>query len=503
MKITFRVDASTQMGIGHVMRCLSLAQILKQNNASIEFICRKHAGNLIDKIHSSGFNVHELEVLEEFEVDNKLAHSHWLGATQKKDADNCIDILKKEKIDWLIVDHYAIDEDWQRELKPFCEKLMVIDDLADRKHRCDVLLDQTFGRQQENYLGRTPEGCELLLGSEYALLRLEFAKWRAYSLERRSKPEFKQLLINMGGVDVDDFTGQVLDELKTCTLPSDVNITIVMGGTAPHLESVKSKAIMLPYKTEVKVDVGGMAEIMANSDIAIGAAGSTTWERCCLGLPTIQIVTADNQINIARNLDNVNAIQLIDYTHQLSRSINNMSQSISKMSLVSSSFVDGKGSIRVVKFIISKEDHIDLFFMKPAEQEDTNFVYSLQTKEVRKYFINTKIPSIGQHINWFQKIINSLTSQLFILMSENRKIGFLRVDNIKESELEVSIVISPSYNGKGLAKKALKRLEGLTLSKTLKAIIHNDNVPSKALFSRSGYIVSKKNGDFLEYIKNG
>ena len=180
-----------------------------------------------------------------------------------------------------------------------------------------------------------------------------------------------------------------------------------------------------------------------------------------------------------------------------------MSQSISKMSLVSSSFVDGKGSIRVVKFIISKEDHIDLFFMKPAEQEDTNFVYSLQTKEVRKYFINTKIPSIGQHINWFQKIINSLTSQLFILMSENRKIGFLRVDNIKESELEVSIVISPSYNGKGLAKKALKRLEGLTLSKTLKAIIHNDNVPSKALFSRSGYIVSKKNGDFLEYIKNG
>ena len=503
MKITFRVDASTQMGIGHVMRCLSLAQILKQNNASIEFICRKHAGNLIDKIHSSGFNVHELEVLEEFEVDNKLAHSHWLGATQKKDADNCIDILKKEKIDWLIVDHYAIDEDWQRELKPFCEKLMVIDDLADRKHRCDVLLDQTFGRQQENYLGRTPEGCELLLGSEYALLRLEFAKWRAYSLERRSKPEFKQLLINMGGVDVDDFTGQVLDELKTCTLPSDVNITIVMGGTAPHLESVKSKAIMLPYKTEVKVDVGGMAEIMANSDIAIGAAGSTTWERCCLGLPTIQIVTADNQINIAKNLDFINVIQLNDSKHQLSRNIDNMSFFTSKMSLASSSIVDDRGASRVEKFITSKENYVDLFFMRPAKLEDVNFVYSLQTKNIRKYFVNTDIPSMSHHIDWFKKTINSPIAQLFVLMLGAHKTGVLRVDNLKSSELEVSIIISPSYSGQGLAKQALKEIESLIPSKVLKAIIHKNNISSKGLFNRSGYILSNQNGDFLEYRKNG
>ena len=130
MKVVFRVDASIQMGTGHVMRCLTLAQVLKENGADTGFICRKHEGNLIDKIHSSGFNVHELEVIEELEVDNKLAHSHWLGATQQQDADDCIGILKKEKIDWLIVDHYAIDEDWQCKLKPYYEKLMVIDDLT-------------------------------------------------------------------------------------------------------------------------------------------------------------------------------------------------------------------------------------------------------------------------------------------------------------------------------------------------------------------------------------
>jgi len=503
MKVIFRVDASLRMGTGHVMRCLTLAQVLKENGADAEFICRKHKGNLIDKIRLSGFNVHELEVFEETEVDNKLAHSHWLGATQQQDADDCIEILKAEKPNWIIVDHYALDEQWQERLKPYYEKLMVIDDLADRKHQCDILLDQTFGRQQEDYLAFTTKGCELLLGSQYALLRPEFSKWRPYSIKRRSKSEFKQLLINMGGVDVDDFTGQVLDELKTCTLPSDVNITIVMGGSAPHLESVKSKANALPYKTEIKVDVDNMAELMANADMAIGAGGSTAWERCCLGLPTIQIVVADNQIDIAKNLDSINVIQLHDSKHQLSKGIDNILFSINKMSLASSSIVDGGGASRVAKFITSKENFVDLFFMRPAELKDVNFAYSLQTKEIRKYFVNTDIPSMNHHIEWFQKIIDSPISQLFVLMLGTHQAGVLKVDNLKSSELEVSIIISPSYSGQGLAKKALKGIEGLTPSKVLKAIIHNNNIPSKGLFNRSGYILRKQNGDFSEYRKNG
>jgi len=311
MKVVFRVDASLIMGIGHVMRCLTLAQILKENNASVEFICRKHEGNLIDKIRSNNFTVYELGLSGENKIDTKLSHSHWLGVTQKQDANECINILKTEKTDWLIVDHYAIDEDWHRELKPFCEKLMVIDDLADRKHRCDILLDQTFGRQQEDYSARIPRGCELLLGSKYALLRPEFAKWRAYSLERRSKPEFKQLLINMGGTDPDNITGKVIERLQTAKLPKDVEITIVMGKTAPHLARVITGANKLPYRSEVKVDVDNMAELMANADIAIGASGATTWERCCLGLPTIQLITAYNQEFIASKLNKINAIKLV------------------------------------------------------------------------------------------------------------------------------------------------------------------------------------------------
>lgn len=355
LKVVFRVDASLKMGIGHVMRCLTLAQVLKENGADVKFICRKHEGNLIDKIYSSGFNVYELEVLKDDKVDNKLAHFHWLGATQEQDSDDCIDMLKAEKTDWLIVDHYALDEQWQKNLKPYYKKIMVVDDLADRKHQCDILLDQTFGRQHDDYVALAPKDCKLLLGSQYALLRPEFAKWRVYSLERRSKPEFKQLLINMGGIDADNVTENILDELKICNLPNDINIIIVMGGGAPHLKSVKFKADTLPYKTEVKVDVDNMAEIMANSDIAIGAAGATTWERCCLGLPTIQLVIAENQNTIARSLERNNAIKVLQDKKELSGIISDVTSWMINISDIARKISDGLGSMRVVKVIIDRK----------------------------------------------------------------------------------------------------------------------------------------------------
>ena len=229
---------------------------------------------------------------------------------------------------------------------------MVIDDLADRKHQCDILLDQTFGRQQGDYSALIPKDCQLLLGSQYALLRPEFSKWRLYSLKRRSKPEFKQLLINMGGVDVNNVTENVLDELKLCNLPNDIKITIVMGGSALHLESVKSKSIELPYKIEVKADVGDMAEIMANTDIAIGAAGATTWERCCLGLPTIQIVIAKNQITIAKSLAEIGAIKLLKSIGSMPRVINNPTKWMLNVSKIARNVTDGLGVKRVTSVIM-------------------------------------------------------------------------------------------------------------------------------------------------------
>jgi len=351
MKAIFRVDSSLKMGTGHVMRCLTLAQVLKENGANVEFICRKHEGSLIGKIRSSGFVVHELKVFEETEVGTKLAHSHWLGATQQQDASDCIEILKAEKSDWLIVDHYALDEQWQNRLKPYYEKLMVIDDLADRNHQCDILLDQTFGRQQGDYLELTPKGCKLLLGSEYALLRPEFEKFRKFSLNRRKDGEFKNLLINMGGTDPDNITGKVVDRLQTASIPEGVIITIIMGKTAPHLQSVISSANNLPYKSEVKIDIDNMAEIMANADIAIGASGSTTWERCCLGVPTLQLITAYNQEFIAQKLDKINAIKLVNID-ELVKNLENFQYWMKAIGENASKVTNGSGSRTVLSYLL-------------------------------------------------------------------------------------------------------------------------------------------------------
>ena len=447
MKVVFRVDASLQMGTGHVMRCLTLAQMLKENNVSVEFICRKHEGSLIDKIHSSGFNVHELEVLAGFEVDNKLAYSHWLGATQNQDADECIDILKKEKIDWLIVDHYAIDEDWQCKLRPYYEKLMVVDDLADRKHQCDMLLDQTFGRQQGDYSALTPEGCELLLGSKYALLRPEFAKWRAYSLERRSKPEFKQLLINMGGIDVDNVTESVLGEL----------ITIVMGASAPHLESVKSKANTLPHKIEVVVNADNMAEIMVNADIAIGAAGSTTWERCCLGLPAIQIVVAKNQSLIAELLARKNAIQYLQDISQLPTMLNNAESWIKNIGNVTAQICDGIGACRVFNKITDYKIFLECF----GEVELCNYVnLNIDEKilvlnmrnhpQIKKWMSNQDDILEISHFNFIKNLENIVDQRYFLVKQHKSIVGSINFSKVGlSSSVEFGIYTNPFVHLKG------------------------------------------------------
>ena len=271
MNVLFRVDASFEMGTGHVMRCLTLAETLRQNGVEVEFISREHQGNEIKKIEDSGFKVYKLQRRKnKSEHKAKLQHSHWLGVTQIQDAFDCIDLIKGKFFDWLIVDHYALDEEWQNNLKTFYDKLLIIDDLSDRKHNCDVLLDQTYNKSKSSYKKLVPPRCKLLIGSKYALLRSEFTELRSKSLRSRIKPKLKNLLINMGGVDKSNHTCSVLKHLSESELSSGLNISVVMGSSSPFLEEVKSLADKLPMNIQILENVKKMAELMVSSDIAIG-----------------------------------------------------------------------------------------------------------------------------------------------------------------------------------------------------------------------------------------
>lgn len=314
MKVVFRVDASIQIGTGHVMRCLTLADELAEQGAQCEFVCREHPGNLIDHIQSKGYKVHSLSVGETADTD--LTHSKWLGATQAQDAEACAPILSKLQPDWLVIDHYAIDIRWETALMPYYRKLMVIDDLADRKHASNVLLDQTYGRDACDYSELVPNNCSVLCGANYALLRPEFAELRAYSLQRRLQPELKRLLITMGGVDRENVTNRVLHCLRASPLPPDCEIIVVVGASSPNLADIQNESKTMPWRTRVEAGVNNMAELMAESDLAIGAAGATSWERCCLGLPTIMIVLAENQRKIAQELFTAGAAIELDIEKQ-------------------------------------------------------------------------------------------------------------------------------------------------------------------------------------------
>lgn len=360
-RIIFRVDASIEMGTGHVMRCLTLADALKELGAECHFICREHLGHLNALITERGHTVYSLPYSEqcqqrEHNIAGELAHASWLGATQEEDAALCAAIVQSLQPDWIIVDHYALDEQWEKALCPYCKQLMVIDDLADRQHDCDLLLDQTFGRAPADYLPLVPQHCQLLCGAKYALLRSEFAQWRDYSLKRREQGQLDHLLINLGGVDKDNITTEILQALAKASLPVNCRITVVMGATAPWIEEVQQQAQQLPWPTEVKVGVNNMAELMANSDLAIGAAGATSWERCCLGLPTIMIVLAPNQMLIASELQAAGAVLFIEKEdikeRNLSRILTDLRTSLVKMksiSNLSAAIADGSGVATVLK----------------------------------------------------------------------------------------------------------------------------------------------------------
>jgi UDP-2,4-diacetamido-2,4,6-trideoxy-beta-L-altropyranose hydrolase len=345
------------MGTGHVMRCLTLADVLKQKGADVSFICREHSGNLIPFIQEKGFDVYPLDKISRpahfKKGENTLFHAKWLGASQQQDADECRTVLEQIKPDWLIVDHYAIDQTWQACLKPNYKKLMVIDDLADRQHQCDVLLDQTFGRAKEDYQPLVPVNCQLLLGSEYALLRPEFSQWREYSLKRREHLQFKSLLVTMGGVDSENVTGKVLEALNHCPLPDDLQVKVIMGSTAPHLQQVKEMAMSMKYPTSVMVGVNNMAELMAKADFAIGAAGATTWERCALGLPSIILILAENQNMIASMVEDA-GVAIIAKKQALSFLCNMfpMEKDMRMLSYNSSRACDGNGLRRTISYIL-------------------------------------------------------------------------------------------------------------------------------------------------------
>lgn len=281
------------------MRCLTLADALQATGVRCLFVCRPHPGHLTEKIREKHRCIELPAAFDQPEPGSRAdtaTYASWLGCSWEADASQTCEVLRDLQVDWLVVDHYALDSRWEQGVQAVCRHVGVIDDLADRRHHCALLLDQNLGRASADYAGLVSSHCVTLTGPYFALLRDEFAAGRKTSLERRSQGLVRNLLVSMGGADAGNATSAIMLALGQSGLSPQCAVTVVLGPQNPWSAQVKEIAATLPFQVHVVVNSSAMATLMAQADLAIGAAGATSWERCCLGLPTILLTLAANQV---------------------------------------------------------------------------------------------------------------------------------------------------------------------------------------------------------------
>ena len=504
MKVFFRVDASASMGIGHLMRCLTLAEALRERDVQIHFVCREHIGNLIALLQQKALEVTELPA----PLINNTLHSddyaHWLGVTQEIDAEQTIAALNCEDIDWLVVDHYGLDVEWEQRLRPHVGKLLVIDDLANRHHECDLLLDQNYSLEGEyRYRDLLPKYCKLLMGPRYALLRPEYSAYR--KTLRTNDGLVRKVFVFFGGSDPDNMTCMALESLCYAEL-KHLEVDVIVGANNPHIENIKQQVLRRPL-TNLHKSQPHLADLMILADLALGAGGITTWERMCLGLPTVLVTIAENQCPAAESLA---TNDLVIYAGDVSTiTVDNLSKVI--IGLVSNSnrvtelsennqlIVDGLGVLRMREFMFPTDiDHIRL--RTACQYDEETYFNWANDSDVRKNAIQTEKIDWAVHKKWFAKKLNDSNSHLYVLEAKGLPVGQIRFDKeINGTRIDYSLDALVRGRGWGarLVSLGMDTMQKIETIKIL-AEVKTSNKSSQSVFLRLGFTSTEsKSGNLI------
>lgn len=476
MNVFIRVDSSTQMGTGHLMRCLTLADELREHSAKVSFICRELPGNLSDFIEKKGHKVYRLPYTESLLTggNQHTHHAAWLGIRWKADAEQAKAILSKETcIDWLIVDHYALDKQWEKQVRPLVKKIMVIDDLADRSHDCDLLLDQNFYDNLEfRYDGLVPDYCQKLLGPRYVLLRPEFRKARKKLRERDG--HIRHILIFFGGSDPANETAKALKATSLLSRP-DITVDVVVGGANPNKEKIKQLCSTIP-NVSFHCQTENMARLMVKADLAIGAGGSTMWERCFLGLPSITLVVAQNQAEIAaavaaagatRNLGCSNDVSEENLANEILKAMDDPEamKEMAKMALklVDNESDESKSAVlqAIMKNVMPRHEGYlprrEDYRLRPMEEADLEKVLEWRnSKRIRINMFTDHIITMDEHQAWFNRVKQSQSAIHKIFQFQGCPVGMVSFTNIDRHN-------NRCYWGFYLGEEALPRRTGLVM----------------------------------------
>ena len=382
MTVAVRVDASTRIGHGHVIRCLALASGLADRGADVFFVCREHEGNLAGMLEQRGFPVQRLARSAGPVPSHKAG---WLEQSWTVDAEETMQAVRDKtgSVDWLVVDHYGIGCAWEQAMRPVASRIMVIDDLADRAHDCDLLLDQNLiASLDSRYTGLVPDACVTLLGPTYAMLQSEYARLHD-RIPAREGP-VQKILVSFGGADSANLTARAVTAFLSLER-ADLELLIVVAGAHPQLPSIRQK-IVGRKNVRLECDLPTLAPVMAEADIALGASGSTNWERLCLGLPALVVTLAENQVPIAGELHRLGLVRLLGHHNDVDEK--RLADALADVtstdldgswSRACSAVVDGRGVDRVLA-ALSVSNETALRARPSSAADDKNLVPGVAAK---------------------------------------------------------------------------------------------------------------------------
>lgn len=462
----FRCDASPAIGGGHVARCRALAATMGQ-------LGWRHA----------------------------LAGAAGAGAIRVEgDAKMQAATLRARFPDGaalLVVDHYALDAEFEHACRGWARRILVIDDLADRPHDCDVLLDSGADAEAVRYRALMGRDARLLLGPGFAPLRPEFQRARGATLARRGDDApARRVLVSFGSTDPRDATRHVLRSLLPQS--SEIEIDVALGSAAPGLPRLRAD---LDRNVALHVDASDMAGLMSHADLGIGAGGATSWERCCLGLPSVILTLAENQRPNAQALAARGAaLDLGDVAtctearvHDSVHALLNDRGARRAMSAAASALCDGRGVQRALVEMLGERPARDgrAVTLSVAEPEDSDAMLAWQqVPGLRRYTRNPAPPSDAEHAAWFAASLCRPERILTVIRVEGVAAGILRLDRQagEATSWEVSILVAPAFQAAGVGGAALALARDLAPGADLDAAIHPENGASRAMFARAGYV---------------
>jgi UDP-2,4-diacetamido-2,4,6-trideoxy-beta-L-altropyranose hydrolase len=470
----FRVDASSSIGSGHVRRCLVLAEALEADGWSVVFACRAGTREAVPSLARSRFACRVVP-----------AEHDELPTLRDLAAYEC---------DLLVVDHYGLDARFERACRPWAKAILVIDDLADRPHDCDILLDQTPGRHASDYAGRVPGSCSILAGAQFALLDPRFRQAR----ERLGAPadQIGRVLVSFGGTDPAGATVRVLEALGVARLHAAVDV--VLGTVTDNVGRIRQLAAELDPPAVVHISVDDMAHLIARADMAIGAGGVSALERCCLGVPSITITIADNQRKLADELALAGAAENLGPVTELS--VGDVADAAVRvasdpawrrqMRAAALAVADGLGAARVrtaCSPAVLAKDHRSVQ-LRPATMADAGLMLEWQsTPGIRAYSRNPEAPEPAEHIRWMQHKLADPCCIFHVILHGGRPVGVLRLDWQADGAYEISILLAAQAQDKNIGGAALELARRLLPDAAVRAVIHADNAASIRMFERAGY----------------